>query len=202
MSSTSDRHPLLPNNNTAYHALTLHHDTYHYDHSFTTRRASPFSLSWLYCLQLTFSWLLYLVALAAFTASLVLALTHTDTPLPHPLPVTMALIGGAGLVWLLVVPWQQYVEENASPTWEQACCRLAWLTRLVCLLTLLTATILQSVWVLGGDEDEVRWRGGTDGQLLYEFAWWFLVGWWALLCATVVGGCCLCLMCCRAFFLS
>lgn len=195
MTSTSDRHPLLPNHNTAYHTLHVS-DSFVHDQLFSsTRRSSPFSC--LACLQLSLSWLLYLVALAAFTASLVLALLHADTPATHPLPVTMALIGCAGLVWLLAVPWQQWLEEHASPAWETACCRLAWLTRLACLLTLLTATILQSVWAFGSDDEEV----GRD-PLLYEFAWWFLVGWWAVLGACVVGGCCLCLMCCRAFFLS
>ena len=194
MSYTSERQSLLPNNNTAYHTLSVH-DTSDRDHTFATRRAG--SWSWPSCLQQSVSWLVYLVALAGFSASLVLAITHSDTAATHPLPITMALIGGAGLVWLLVVPWQQWMEENASPAWETACCRLAWLTRLTCLLTLLTATIVQSVWVFGSGQRE--W--GRD-EVLYEFAWWFVVGWWALLCASVLFGCCLCLVFCRAFFVS
>ena len=194
MAATSDRQALLPNHNTAYNALTIH-DTFDRDHSFTNRR--PGSFSWPSCLHHTFSWLLYLLTLIVFTASLVLALTHTNTPATHPLPVTMALIGVSGLLWLLVVPWQQHMEENASPTLEATCCRLAWLTRLTCFLTLLTCTILQSVWVFGTDDTEVR-----RDVVLYEFAWWFLVLWWSMLGACVAGGCCLCLMCCRAFFFS
>lgn len=193
MSSTSDRHPLLPNHNTAYHTLTVH-DSFDRDQSFT-RRATPFS--WSSCLQQSLSWLLYLVALATFTASLVLSLTHIHSAATHPLPVTMGLIGGAGLVWLLVVPWLQHMEENASPAWEATCCRLAWLTRLCCLLTLLTCSVVQSVWVFGAEASEAE-----CDVLLYEFAWWFLVCWWSLLGACVLGGCCLCLTCCRAFFLS
>ena len=123
----------------------------------------------------------------------------------------MVLMGVGGLVWLLVVPVQQWLEEHASPAWEATCCRLAWVTRFACLVTLLVCSIVQSVWVFGSEEAE--WRdgsgegvkgggGGGWGVVLYEFAWWFLIGWWVLLGLCVVGGCCLCLLCCRAFFLS
>ena len=195
MSSTSDRHPLLPNHNTAYyHTAHTQDDPFGREHSFSTRHI-PFS--WPACLQHTFSWLLYLLALAAFTASLVLSLTHIHTSAQHPLPVTLGMIGGAGLVWLLAVPWLQYVEEQASPAWESTCCCLAWLTRLTCFVALLTAAILQSVWAFGADEEEV-----ARDKTLYAFAWWFVVTWWAVLGASVLASCCLCLVCCRAFFLS
>jgi len=185
-----DQHiiPIDDQPSTYYQHHTIQHPAHyqhHRQHDITApttrinRQKQQFSCSAL--IWSFISWIIYITLIATFIAALLLTYQYHQNKCEHPLTVMTGIVGVAGLIWILVIPYQVQLEEHAPPSWESACFRLTWCLRLTCFLTLLTTTIIGSVWTFSMNP-----HTSICPHPLYVFSYYFLIGWWCMIGVGVV----------------